>query len=175
MGHEKDLRSSPSPSIERRMSKNAAHETRRFVLLDAKADQAIPPVAKTPVEVVGIPGEEGYRPMTVQQRNDCRVFHALLPDVQSDLTNRDAPTAEKLPLIVRQVFVQGNQAPTALRRMAGERATNVSRARFTASAIASLVMLPRHSSAIASHAIPLATCSSTSDTRTRVPRNVSFP
>src|SRR5438874_1350683 len=44
-----------------------------------------------------------------------------------------------------------------------------------ASAIAAFLMLPHHSSMIASQAMPLATWSSTSLTKIRVPRNVGLP
>jgi hypothetical protein len=47
--------------------------------------------------------------------------------------------------------------------------------RRTASAIASVEIDPRHRSVMASHAIPRATSSRTSLTKTRVPRNVGRP
>lgn len=52
---------------------------------------------------------------------------------------------------------------------------NSSRARRTASAIASGDTAPRHSSTIVSHAIPRATWPRTSATRMRVPRKVGLP
>jgi hypothetical protein len=46
---------------------------------------------------------------------------------------------------------------------------------ISASPMAPSLMLPRHSATMFSQAIPLATCSSTSATRIRVPRKVGCP
>jgi transcriptional regulator with XRE-family HTH domain len=47
--------------------------------------------------------------------------------------------------------------------------------KLNASAMAPRLMLPRHSSTMASHARPEVTCSSTAATKMRVPRNVGCP
>jgi hypothetical protein len=67
--------------------------------------------------------------------------------------------------VLQDVFIQNIHAPAGSNPSSWAWLRKASLARRTASEIACSPMLPRHSSTIAGHAMPLATCSSTSATR----------
>src|SRR5207249_2127781 len=103
------------------------------------------------------------------------ILHALATEFLPYLPNRDPPAPQQLTLALQNVLVQNVHAPAGFSASSYARSRKVSRAIRTASAIASSLMLPRHSSTMLCQAMPLATCSSTSATRIRVPRNVGWP
>src|SRR5262247_585450 len=111
----------------------------------------------------------------MQQGQNLLVFHPLATHVIAHVAHGNAPMPQALALTVNDIFVQNIHAAVGPTIYSAVCSSNACRAKRTASAIASWVMLPRHSSMIVSHARPAATCSSTSATRIRVPRNVGFP
>jgi hypothetical protein len=161
--------------LENRMSQETPDKTGSLVLPYGKACNAIARMAKlTPVEPQ-IPGKECHRAKPMQEWDDGFIRHPLLTDLNPDLPDSNAPTSEQLTLAVRNVFIEDVHEPVVSDTNSDAWVTNASRAKRTASAIPSLEIAPRHSSMIASQAIPLATCSKTSATRMRVPRNVGCP
>jgi hypothetical protein len=109
------------------------------------------------------------------QRDDLFVLQAFVSDVNADLFGADAPTPQQQSLASRNVFVQDVQAAVCSRTNSSACLSKAWLANCTASLMASKLTLSFHSSTIISHAIPLATCSSTSATNTREPRNVGLP
>src|SRR5438552_2822165 len=110
-----------------------------------------------------------------QKRNDLLIRHAFAPELMADLPCGNAPTPQQLPLAFEDILIEDVHASAGFNPSSCACSRNVSLATRTASEIAASLMLPRHSSTILCHAIPLATCSSTSATRIRVPRNVGCP
>ncbi len=111
----------------------------------------------------------------MQKRNYCIVFHSPVSDFITNLTNLDAPATKKLTLAFRYVLIQNVHAQADSIASSCVWVTSASRASRKASAIASLLNAPCHSSIIASHAIPLSNCSSTSFTEIRVPLKMGAP
>src|SRR5687767_10497032 len=111
----------------------------------------------------------------MQQGEDLLVFHPLSAHVISHVSHGNAPMSQALALTVNDIFVQNVHAAVGPTTYSAACSSKACRAKRTASAIASWVILPRHSSIIVSHARPAATWSSTSATRMRVPRKVGFP
>lgn len=91
------------------------------------------------------------------------------------LPNWNPPTSQEMALVLQNVFVKNVHVPRGYMASSWACSRKVSRTSRTASAIASSVMLPRHSSMMLFHARPAAICSRTSATRIRVPRNVGCP
>src|SRR3990170_8189526 len=103
----------------------------------------------------------------MQKGDNFFIFHSLLANIMTDLLSLNSPRTQELSLAFRDIFIQNIHEPVTTR--SGTCETRALLASVTASDIASLVIAPRHSSIMASHAIPLATCSSTSATKIRVP------
>src|SRR6266540_4364221 len=97
--------------------------------------------------------------------NPYPIFIAIQDDTKLHGVSSEAWT-------LRKVLVQDDHAEVVSTTYSSTCSTNACVARRTTSAMASLVTLPRHSSMITSHAMPLATCSNTCTTMMRVPRNV---
>ena len=133
--------------------------------------QALAAMAESTIVEVVVAGEERGSAEPVEQWEDIVVGHALVTGIDSNLPNGDPATPQCLTLaldnvLVEEVHVAGVSAPNR---------ANVWQARSTASAIASLGMLPRHSVTISSQSFPLATCFRTCSTMIRVPAKVGFP
>src|SRR5467141_3493463 len=109
----------------------------------------------------------------VQQKgDDLFILHPASAHFVPDLPDGDTPPSQELPLTLRKVFIQNDHAAGSSTTYSFACSINACIANRTASAIASLDTLPRHSSTIVSQAIPLATCSSTCRTMIRVPQKV---
>jgi hypothetical protein len=157
------------------VSKDSTNKTGNLVLSNIQADYAVTRVAKSASVEAGISGEKSWRAEVMKKRNDLFVFHPTATDFMTDLMNAHTPTPQEVALAVRDVFIDNNHGAGISNVSSEACVTSASRARRTASAIACLEITPRHSSIMASQAMPLATCSRTSDTRIRVPRNVGSP
>jgi hypothetical protein len=157
------------------VTKESANKVRRFILSNSQNHQAVPDMNERTSGQSQVAGEERWMGKCQQKRKDVLIGHALATDVQADLPNGDAPTAQQLALALQNVFIQDVHSPRGYTASSWAWCRNVSRAARTASAMASSLMLPRHSSTMLFQAIPAATCSSTSATRIRVPRNVGCP
>src|SRR5438132_10911975 len=114
----------------------------------------------------------GLLPATI---TDFFIEQALPSDIDADLPGRYASAFEQLALRLRDIFIQNIHADFSSSANSLACLSNALLASCTASPIASFVMLSFHSSMIVSQAIPLATCSRTSATNTRVPRKVGLP
>src|SRR5213592_1174023 len=111
----------------------------------------------------------------MQQDEDLLVFHPLAAHVIPHVSYGNTPMPQTLALTVNNIFVQNVHAAVGPTTYSATCSSKACRAKRTASAMASWVILPRHSSMMVSHAKPAATWSSTSATRMRVPRKVGFP
>src|SRR5215211_9268321 len=111
----------------------------------------------------------------MQQGNDLVVLHSLATDVLANLVRADAPLARQLPLLLGDVFIQQIHPGTRSRVSSPAWKSDPSAASRSASAIASSSIAPRQSTIIDSQLRPLATWSSTSATKMRVPRKVGCP
>ena len=110
---------------------------------------------------------------SVKKRDDFSIAHSRTAKLVPDLLHADSPASQQPTLTVGKVFVENDHEPVI--RVGSGRVTSASRARHTASAMASIETEPLHSSTIVSHAMPRATCPRTSATRIRVPRKVGLP
>src|SRR5436190_23976964 len=111
----------------------------------------------------------------MQQGDDLLVFHPSSSHVITHMSNGKAPMSQELALTIDDIFIQNVHAAVGPTTYSDTCSSKACRANRTASAMASGVILPRHSSIIVSHARPAATCSRTSATRMRVPRKVGLP
>jgi len=119
--------------------------------------------------------KEGGATAVPQKRENLLVLHTLSADFVADLPERLTPPAQQLSLTFGKIFIQDDHAEVNSTRYPSAWSINACMAKRTASAIASVDTLPRHSSTTASQAMPLATCSSTCLTIIRVPRKVGCP
>jgi len=145
---------------------------RKFFIL---VRHAIARVTEGAVVKAQIPREERRPAQSKQEWNQFLVLHALVAEFVADLSNWDAPASQQLPLALQDVLVENVHAAAGLNASSCACSRKVSPAVRTASAMAPALRLPRHSSMMLSQAMPLATCSSTSATRIRVPRKVGCP
>src|ERR671924_1788832 len=107
-----------------------------------------------------IEGTEGGATAVPQEGGYLPVLHTLSADFVADLPERHTPPAQQLSLTFGKIFIQDDHAEVNSTLYSSAWSTNACMANRTASEIASLDTLPRHSSTIASQAMPLATCSS---------------
>src|SRR2546422_1207343 len=155
------------------MAEKTANETRCVVLADSQACKTVICVAKTSFIESQVTSEECQASEPVKKRDDLLILHPFAADVMADLTGANSPTSQKLPLVFGDILIKNVHSPAGTKSSLWE--SSNSRASRTDSAIAPFVMAPRHCSIMASQAIPLATCSSTSETKMRVPRKVGSP
>src|SRR5215471_4184502 len=111
----------------------------------------------------------------MQQGEDLLILHPLAAQVIPHVSYGNAPVPQALALAVNDIFVQNVHAAVGPTTYSAACSSKACRAKRTASAMASWLILPRHSSMMVSHASPAATWSSTSATRMRVPRKVGLP
>jgi hypothetical protein len=88
------------------MLQHTASKDCRFILIDSEANQAVATVKQTAVIEAQITGEKGWTTLRKQKGHYPGVFCSLLPDVDSNLANPDAPTLQKLALALQDVLVQ---------------------------------------------------------------------
>src|SRR5262245_16900713 len=110
----------------------------------------------TPIKTQ-ITGEKGGAAEFAQKSDDFLIFYSLLSDVITNVTDRNTPTPQYLTLTANNVFVQNIHAAMGSKTYSPAWSKSALVAKLTASAMASWVMLPCHSSMIVSQAIPLAT------------------
>jgi hypothetical protein len=165
------------PSLSMRVqswvAQNAPDEACRLVFRNSHQHEARSRVAVRGLIEPVITREEREPLKSPKKRNDVSITHSRTAKLVTNLLNAYPPAAQKAALAVGQVFVENDHEPVM--RVGSGRATRASRARRTASAMASIETAPLHSSTIVSHAMPRATCPRTSATRIRVPRNVGLP
>src|SRR5207249_10281230 len=106
---------------------------------------------------------------------DVTVLHSQPPHAAADSAYPKPPAAQKLMLILTNVFIENDHALRDLRAEAWLRSANASPSNCTASAMASRETLTRYCHMIVSQSIPAATCLSTWLTLIRVPRKVGWP
>src|SRR5947209_19880553 len=97
----------------------------------------------------------------MEQQDNGVILKPFASHLAADLAHRHPPTAQELPLRLGDILIEDIHPTTS----SCSWASKTSRARRTASAMASFVMSPRQSSTMASQAMPVATCSRTSATR----------
>jgi len=153
------------------MPEKSAEETGDFVLAHRQIDHAVVRVTESLLMEVVIACKKRGSWQLMEQHDDSVIGEPLVSHLDADLAHWDSPTAQELPLMLRDVLIEQVHPATSV----GSWINQASRAKRTASAMASLLMSPRQSSTITSQAVPLATCSRTSATRMRVPTNVGFP
>ncbi len=150
-----DLAQPAGLSFKLRMAEKPADETCCLVLAHRQANNAVMRMTETTTVKPKITSEERRPLHSVQERDDFHIFHAWAPDLVSNLARSNAPTAQQLPLILRNIFIEYIHLP------AGTSSSlwfiRISRASRTDSAMASWLRAPRQFSAMASQAMPLAT------------------
>src|SRR5437763_5674353 len=111
----------------------------------------------------------------MQEWKDFLILEPLAGEVDADLPSPNPPTSQMLPLACDDIFVQDVHDEVDATTNSSACFKSACAAKCTASAMASCVILPCHSSIMVSQSSPRATCSRTSATKTRVPRNVGWP
>jgi hypothetical protein len=158
--------------VERSMAQDAPNEVGDLALIHAETNDAVTAMAEVLIEKTKITREKRGAIEPPQQWEDVLlIFHAFSTDVDADLSHADVPASEEAALIFPDVLVKEIHYPVCR----GERPARSTKAAFAtriASAIAAGLIAPRHCSRISSQDMPSATCSNTSLTRMRVPRNV---
>jgi hypothetical protein len=167
------LTHSLSMRVESWVPQNAPDEACRLVFRNGQQHAAISRVAVRGLIEPVITREEREPSESPKKRNDFSIAHSRMAKLVTNLLYAYPPASQKAALAVGKVFVENDHEPVM--RVGSGRVTSASRARRTASAIASIETAPLHSSTIVSHAMPRATCPRTSATRIRVPRNVGLP
>jgi hypothetical protein len=167
------LTHAPSMRVESGVAQNAPDEACRLVFRNRQQHEAVSRVA-VPGMIEPVIAREERKPLeSPKKRNDFSVAHSRTAKLVTNLLYAYPPASQKAALAVRKVLVENDHEPVM--RVGSGRVTSASRARRTASAMASIETAPLHSSTIVSQAMPRATCPRTSATRIRVPRNVGFP
>src|SRR5437016_3782309 len=111
----------------------------------------------------------------MQKWDDFLILEPFAGNVNANLLHRNPPTPQALPLTGDDIFVQDVHDTVEATTKSSACFRSACAAKCTASAIASCVMLPCHSSIMVSQSSPRATWSRTSATKMRVPRNVGCP
>ena len=161
--------------VKRSVTQQTADKVRHFILADRQTDQAVPRMTERTPSQTQIAREERRIGKGQQEGKDFFVRHSFVTQFDTDLPDGDASASQQLAPGLQDVFVEDVHVPRGYTASSRAWSRNVCRAMRTPSAIASSLMLPRHSSTMLCQAIPLATCSNTSATRIRVPRNVGCP
>src|SRR5262245_43455187 len=111
----------------------------------------------------------------MQEWKDFLILEPLAGKVDTDLPHPNPPTPQSLSLAGNDIFVQDVHDEVEATTNSSACFKSACAAKCTASAIASCVILPCHSSLMVSQSSPRATWSKTSATKIRVPRNVGWP
>ncbi len=137
------------------MAEETADETCCLVCAHGQTNDAVMGMAKRLTVKPQIASEKCRAFHSVQERDDLLILHAGAPDLMSYLADPNAPAAQQLPLIFRNVLIE------YVHLTAGTSSSlwfiRTSRASRTDSAMASWRRAPRQFSMIASQAMPLAT------------------
>src|SRR5712691_6933273 len=133
------------------MPEQATYKGRHFVLSHRQVDQVIPGMTERTRIKILIPGKKGRASYTVQKGEDLLVFHPLASHVIAHVSHGHAPMPHALALTVNDIFVQNVHAAVGPTTYAATWSSKACRAKRTASAMASWVILPRHSSMMVSH------------------------
>lgn len=157
------------------MSKKSTNKHSDLFFSYIKIDQAVTGMTQLWIIKVVVTRKKCRTAELVQKRDDFAITHPFPADFIPNLPNRNPPATQQTALAIDDILVENIHAATGSIAYWSACSKNACRERRTASAIASWEMLPRHSSMILSHASPSATCSSTSATKMRVPRNVGLP
>ncbi len=96
----------PAVGGEQRVAEEPADKTGHLVLAHRQMDQAVGSVTESLLlEVVVAREERGPRHL-MEQHEDGVVGKPLVPHIDTDLTHRDAPTAQELPLVLGDILVE---------------------------------------------------------------------
>ena len=138
-----------------RMAEDTTDETCCVVWAHCQANDAVMGMAKRAMVKPQIASKKRRVFCFVQERDDLPVLHAGASDLMSDLAGPDAPAAQQLALILRDILIDD------IHLTAGTSSSlwfiKISRASRTDSAMASWLRAPRQFSMMASQAMPLAT------------------
>ena len=155
------------PSLEVRVAQKAASILGNSERPNIEVDKTEMAAAQRFIVVIAVPRDKSRPSHRSEEWDDLVVQHTFATDVMADLTKGNVPAAQLEALVLDDVFIQDDHAGIGL-------SSNLPAARM-ASAIAGREMLPWHCLMMSSQSIPSATNSRTQLTRSRVPRNVSFP
>jgi hypothetical protein len=156
---------------EHRVLEEPAGKTGHLILAHGQIDQTVSWVTEGSLVEPITTGEKGRSRELVEQSDDGVIREPSASHLAADLTHWNPPTAQELPLMLGNILVEEIHPAMS----ASSWVNKASRAKRTASPMASLLTSPRQSSTIASQAMPVATCSKTSATKMRVPTNVGLP
>ena len=87
------------------MAEQAASKNRSLVLPDVQVSQTIACMTQIAPVKTQIQCEERWTIECVQERNNLRIFHPLPSYLIANLSNRNAPTPQKLALTFRKIFI----------------------------------------------------------------------
>jgi len=138
-----------------RMVEETADEACCLVWGHCQTNDAVMDMAKRARVKAKVASEERRAFYSVQERDYLPILHARAPNLMSDLAGPNAPAAQQLPLILRNILIE------YIHWAAGTSSSwwfiKISRASRTDSAMASWLRAPRQFSMMASQAMPLAT------------------
>ena len=150
-----DLAHPDGLGLELRMAEKATDKTCGFVWAHCQTNDAVVGMAKSTTVKPKIACEERRSFHSVQERDDLRILHAWAPHLMPYLAGSNAPAAQQLPLILRNILIE--YVHLAVGTSSSLWFIRISRASRTDSAIASWLRAPRQFSMMASQAVPLAT------------------
>jgi len=127
--------------IEVTMPKCPAHKNGRFFLFHIQINEAVPGMTQIALVKVMIHGEESWLAELEQKGNDLLVGHALPPHFVSNLVKWHMPIQQELTLALKNILVENVHAGVGSSANSPECLRNASAESFTASAMASFVML----------------------------------
>ena len=127
--------------IEEAMPKCPAHKNGRFFLFHIQINEAIPSMTQIlPVKVM-VHGEKSCLAKLKQKGDDLLVSHALSAHFISNLVKWHVPIQQELTLALKNILVENVHAGVGSSANSSECLRNASADSFTASAMASFVML----------------------------------
>jgi hypothetical protein len=161
--------------VELTMAKYTTNENGCVRLVNVQVNETIALVAQIAFVKVAVRRKKSWLTEREQKGNDSIIFDSLPRDLVANLTKRHMPLEQSLSLVSKYVFVENVHA--GIRSTANSLACfkNASLDSFTASAIASSVMLLWHRSTMVSQSNPCETIDNTCHTIMRVPRKVGLP
>jgi len=88
------------------MPEKSAEETGDFVLAHRQIDHAVVRVTESLLMEVVIACKKRGSWQLMEQHDDSIVGEPLVSHINADLTRRDSPTTQELPLMLRDVLVE---------------------------------------------------------------------
>lgn len=97
------------------MSQKPADERSDLILVRVNRDQAVACMAESAPVEARVASEERRVPQGLKLNQNVLVLQTFCQDIVPDLTDRNPPRFEQLPLAVENILIENNQARTRSR------------------------------------------------------------